>query len=300
MIGGDVGQGSPIATGGHLVPEGDCDHPSGEGWILDARQRVEDRCLNCDAMLVHSPYGVDRSSGSPEDSPVTHDDDIDLSRDAAQGFAIEAVTQTLGVATDVDTCVKLTARVNSLADEALTYFSQKGVGVACAPGCTFCCHLRVMVQAHEAIALFRYLQDSMPREVAATVRTRVLENAATAGKSPSRQACAFLVDGKCSAYPVRPAACSGYHSLSRQRCEDAHFNTDTAEGIPMSQAFNYAAAALQGGVDQGLGRLGLSAARFELHAAVAALLRKPGTIQRWRSGRTLLREDGSRAVAGSL
>ena len=99
---------------------------------------------------------------------------------------------------------------------------------------------------------------------------------------------------------ARPAACSGYHSLSRQRCEDAHFNTDTFEGIPMSQAFNYVAAALQGGVDQGLARLGLSAARFELHAAVAALLRNPGTIQRWRSGRTLLKEDGSRAAAGSL
>ena len=237
---------------------------------------------------------------------MTQHDDSDLSQDAAQGFAIEAVTQTLGVATDVDTCVKLTARVNSLADEALTYFSQKGVGVACAPGCTFCCHLRVMVQAHEAIALFRYLQGAMPQEVAATVRTRVVENdvaarkGPAAGKSPVRRACAFLVDGRCSAYAVRPAACSGYHSLSRQRCEDAHFNTDTSEGIPMSQAFNYAAAALQGGVDQGLGRQGLSAARFELHAAVAALLRNPGTIQRWRAGRTLLKEDGSRAAAGSL
>ena len=181
------------------------------------------RCLNCDAMLVDSRHGVDRSGGSPEDSAVTQHDDFDLSREAAQGFAIEAVTQTLGGATDVDTCVNLTARGNCLADEALTYFST-----------------------------------------------------------------------------ARPAACSGYHSLSRQRCEDAHFNTDTFEGIPMSQAFNYVAAALQGGVDQGLARLGLSAARFELHAAVAALLRNPGTIQRWRSGRTLLKEDGSRAAAGSL
>ena len=40
---------------------------------------------------------------------------------------------------------------------------------------------------------------------------------------------------------------------------------------------------------QGLGAAGLSGARVELHAAVAALLRDPALVQRWRGGRTLIR-----------
>jgi Fe-S-cluster containining protein len=214
--------------------------------------------------------------------------------DLAQRFGYEAVAGTLGASSDVDACVTLSTRINSLIEQAIASFEADGSGIACRAGCNFCCHLRVMVFPHEAIALFRYLGSRMPKERAQAVRKRVLENAAhiaelaREGRMATGLPCAFLIDGKCSAYEARPAACSGYHSLSKEKCEESYDNGgNLPAGIPMLKALSYVAAALDEGLDQALNAANLSATRVELNTAVAALIRNPALIQRWRAGREL-------------
>ncbi len=214
-----------------------------------------------------------------------------------QRFALGAVRDTLGKSTDVDSCVALAGRIDGLMSQALETFQADGAGIACRAGCSFCCHLRVMVYPHEAIALFRYLRSRIPKDQADGVRARLVENAAhinklgREGRVATGVACAFLIDGKCSAYEVRPAACSGYHSLSRERCEEEYDNAagSPPEGIPVLQALRYIAAALDDGMEQALAEAGLSETRVELQTAVAALIRNPALIERWRSGRELVR-----------
>jgi Fe-S-cluster containining protein len=201
-----------------------------------------------------------------------------------QRFASDAVRETLGTSTDIDSCLALATRIDALIDRAVESFQKDGAGIACRARCTFCCHLRVMVYPHEAIALFRYLGSRMPKEQAAVVRQRLIAGVA-AGK-----ACAFLIDGRCSAYEVRPAACSGYHSLSRERCEQEYNKAAASEGIPVLKALRYVAAALDDGMDEALAAAGLSGARIELHTAVAALVRNPALIARWRGGKELMKE----------
>jgi Fe-S-cluster containining protein len=199
-----------------------------------------------------------------------------------QEFAVEAVRETLGVSTNVDSCVALAARINGLMERAVESFQKDGAGIACRAGCNFCCHLRVMVYPHEAIALFRHLGSRMPQEQADVVRRRLLE------RDSAQRACAFLIEGRCSAYEARPAACSGYHSLSRERCEEEYNQAGgSPTGIPTLAGLRYVSAALDAGMDQALAAGGLSTARMELHTAVAALMRKPALIEKWRSGRTL-------------
>lgn len=214
--------------------------------------------------------------------------------DPAQWFGAEAVAATLGASTDVDACVALAARIDDLIAQATESFQAEGAGIACRAGCNFCCHLRVMVLPHEAIALFRHIGSRMPKEEAQLVRKRVLENAAhiaalaREGRSATNLACAFLVDGKCSAYEARPAACSGYHSLSKEKCEASFGNGGhLPEGIPVFAALRYVAAELDDGMEQGLNAMKLDTTRVELSTAVAALIRNPALIQRWRSGRPL-------------
>lgn len=217
-----------------------------------------------------------------------------------QQFAVEAVRATLGTSTDVDSCVQLASRIDALMTQAMEYFRQEGAEIACGAGCSFCCHLRVMVLPHEAIALFRYLGSRMPREQAELVRRRVLENAARIKDAAATyQPCAFLVEGRCSAYEARPSACSGYHSLSREHCEKAHERGATPpSGIPVSQAMRHVAATLDEGLQQGLAAAGLNAARIELHTAVAALIRQPALVARWRGGRSLIATPEHHADAG--
>ncbi len=211
----------------------------------------------------------------------------------ARQFGCDAVRATLGKSTDVDSCVQLATRIDALMTQATEYFRNEGAGIACRAGCSFCCHLRVMVLPHEAIALFRFLGSRMSAEQAEGVRRRVLENAAHAGegRDVAPAACAFLVEGTCSAYDARPSACSGYHSLSKERCQDAYENRgDAPAGIPMSQATRHVAASLDEGMQEGLAAIGLSGVRMELHTAVAALIRNPGLSQRWRTGRPLMKQ----------
>ena len=213
----------------------------------------------------------------------------------AQQFAFDAVRDTLGAATDVESCMTLAARIDALMDQAQEYFQKDGAPIACRVGCSFCCHLRVSVYPHEALALFRYLGSRLPKEEADGVRRRLIENAAYInklsgeGRAVTALACAFLIDGKCSAHEVRPSACSGYHSLSREQCEKGYNNpAKEFAPIPVLKSLGYVADALEDGVERGLADVGLNAARVELHTAVAALMGNPALIQRWRSGRSLL------------
>lgn len=232
------------------------------------------------------------------------------STNPVQSVAAAAVNQTLGKSSDVDSCVALTQLVDELLGQALESFSADDSRIACRAGCNFCCHLRVMVYPHEAIALFRYLRSKMPKDTGDVVRKRIADNAALIAKlnrenrMPPNSPCAFLVDGVCSAYEVRPGTCSGYHSLSRERCEEAFEARESSQTagamdagaasdtVPVLQGLRFVAVSLDEGLDEGLAAVGLSARRIELHTALAALIRNPSLIERWRGGRELLKAEG--------
>lgn len=214
-------------------------------------------------------------------------------------FTAAAVAQTLGRSTDVDACVALARRVAGLMGQALQFFQDEPGGepaIACRAGCHFCCHLHVMVYPHEAIALHRYLGAQLPAAHAQRVRERLTDNAAQLRQphesltAMPRRACAFLIDGRCSVYEVRPAACAGYHSLRREACEADHQarNSNSAAaggGIPVLQALRQVSAAASEGLQIGLNTLGLPGTQVELQTTVAALLEEPALIGRWRGGR---------------
>jgi hypothetical protein len=209
----------------------------------------------------------------------------------------------------VDVCVALVGQVDRLLEQAAAHLQADGASLACRAGCNFCCHLRVMVLPHEAIALFRYLRSRMPVAIAEQVREKLLEytrpSAAPASPTSSApvspRACAFLVAGKCAAYEARPSACAAYHSLSRERCEQSFQNPSLPAAIEVLRALQVVATALEEGVNVELQTQGLSSVPVELHTAVAALLGNPALIARWRAGRPLTRSGrDSGTVTGGI
>ncbi|HEV2702834.1 MAG TPA: YkgJ family cysteine cluster protein [Steroidobacteraceae bacterium] len=208
---------------------------------------------------------------------------------AVQQVAAQAVRGTLGRGTDVDACTALVSRVDQLLEQAAQQLQQPGAALACRIGCSFCCHLRVMVLPHEAIALFRYLQSQMPADRAQRVRAKLREYTNAGAEVPSRRPCAFLVEGACAAYEVRPSACAAYHSLSRERCEQSFHDPGLPGAAVALESLWAVAVALEDGMKEALQTQGLSRTPVELHAALAALLADPALIARWRSGRPLLK-----------
>jgi len=217
---------------------------------------------------------------------------------AASKFAIDTTANTLARSTDVDSCVAVVGKLDRHLDATLAYARQSlGAPIACRAGCSYCCHVRVDVLAHEAIALVRYLKSQIPEEQARAIAARVGANAdRLATMTPdqhnaARVQCAFLVAGRCSVYPVRPLACAGFHSLDVGKCERAYNDpADLTDPIPMVGEVKEIETAAAAGVRQALRGLKLDDQPMELHNAVAALLREPGLTGRWRAGRSLLKK----------
>jgi Fe-S-cluster containining protein len=215
---------------------------------------------------------------------------------AAGQFIFDVTVSTLKGGTDVDSCTSLVAKADRRFEATFERLQKDGAPIACKSGCSFCCHLRVTVAPHEAIALFRYLRSEIPASLAREIEQRILANAAQIAQMTEEQhwstnvRCAFLVDGACSAYRARPMACALHHSLDVNACEASYKDpADHSVGIRKLDVIERTMTATQAGTKQALERLGLSAEPMELHTAVSALLRDQSLIARWRSGRPLLK-----------
>jgi Fe-S-cluster containining protein len=158
----------------------------------------------------------------------------------------------------------------------------EGAPIACVAGCNFCCHQRVGIFPFEAIALYRHLRTHQSPAQAAAISQRILDNARRIDALTADEhrranlACAFLQDGRCSAYAVRPQACAAYHSTSRERCEHAFKHPDgmgTPENSrPVLLELQMYAATLRETTRARLESAGLPASQGELHQLLRALI----------------------------
>ena len=212
-------------------------------------------------------------------------DAMELSREQSAPAATATFEHTeaaLRMSSDAATCAALCRRLNGAIDAKIEALKESGARVACAPGCDYCCHLRVEVFAHEAVALLQHLRTQASAEDAARIEETIRANAARVDAltveqhRSARLACAFLRNGLCSAHAVRPSACAAYHSLSRARCEHA-FRHPEDIGTPRNarpallelQAFGTAQIEA---TSAGRKAAGLPGEQLELHQALRALL----------------------------
>lgn len=169
--------------------------------------------------------------------------------------------------------------------------------LACAAGCDFCCHLRVMATAPEVFALLDYLQSSLDGVAFAKFAARVeavdrqLRALPTEDILRTNIPCPALVDGRCSGYAARPLNCRSYHSLSKEACEDS-FNhpEDLERGHPEIKTLAQVHSGAQAGYTAALERAGFDARQYELATALAEALSDPEARQRLASGEPVFRE----------
>ena len=89
----------------------------------------------------------------------------------------ERTAASLRKSSDAPTCAALFRSLNGVIDAKIDALRQGGAGVACAPGCDFCCHLRVDVFVHEAAALLDFLRNRVAPREAAAIERRIRDNA---------------------------------------------------------------------------------------------------------------------------
>jgi Fe-S-cluster containining protein len=163
--------------------------------------------------------------------------------------------------------------------------------VACAAGCDFCCHLRVMATAPEVFALLDYLRSTLSSEQFAAFEGRLAETDRRLRELPANDIlrtnipCPALVDGCCSGYAGRPLNCRSYHSTSREACEDSFEHPeDLDRGHPQIRPLADLHRGAQAGYIAALERAGFDARQYELATALADALADPDARRRLESG----------------
>ena len=212
---------------------------------------------------------------------------MQVSRERIHGAATatyHATQKLVGAGCSANDCAAACRRLAREIDDAFAAATRAGMPVACAAGCDYCCHLRVGVFEHEAVAVLHHLRTRLPQADAAAAERRIVENAAridamtVAQHYAARMPCALLVDGRCCAYEARPSACAAHHSLSRARCEHAfahpeHHGTPK-NSRPASLELHTLGDALIAATQSALEDNGRTAIRNELHQCLRDLLQR--------------------------
>jgi hypothetical protein len=159
---------------------------------------------------------------------------------------------------------------------------------ACKEGCDWCCHLTVGAGVPEVVRVVEYLRRTLPADAFAALRERVRllderrRQLAAAGGEPHLP-CALLVDGRCTAYPVRPLMCAGFNSADAGSCEQ-FVRSSGRTSLPLYAPQLRLAAFVLDGMAAGLSESGLGGDRVELTAALRIALEVPDAVERFLAG----------------
>lgn len=164
----------------------------------------------------------------------------------------------------------------------------------CKAGCSYCCHIRVVAQPHEIYYLATFMQEHFAPE-----RIRLVLDQARANRkriAPLTVAehiatnipCPLLEDGKCSAYPARPAKCRSYHSLNVKVCEAAHIDTTYSAPHPYDVPVKLQANEFQQAMTQAVGQQGFDADYYEFNGALIEAFSSADSRKRWANGKRAL------------
>lgn len=148
----------------------------------------------------------------------------------------------------------------------------------------------MLIAAPEALAIAGALRESYQGEDLIRVGERLAERARGVGEPDwdrrwlkLRLPCAFLArDGRCGIHVWRPTVCRGYHSLSRQACEDWHHGI--SREVPIDRVSHLGANGLLHGLLAASAAAGRSDRLYELHGSILFALSDPEAEARWTRG----------------
>jgi Fe-S-cluster containining protein len=151
---------------------------------------------------------------------------------AALADEVRAATQSLLRRPDGRLALRL---VDVLAEQLDTaaHEAPEAARWACVATCNFCCHMPVIATAPELVRLAKAV---LAHPDANALQARILANAEAVDEMEeeqlfaSRLPCALLdASGRCSVYAMRPFACRGHVSFSREICEAAHVDPERSD-----------------------------------------------------------------------
>ena len=237
-------------------------------------------------MTGESRSGVER--GGPAGGADSADDPGFLDSVFREAFAKTRQLLDNPAIDDLQASTMIVRGRNKVLDETADAYAT-AAGAECRAGCVSCCYLMVGGTPSEVLSIARYFLDTRTPAELETLKGR-LRLVSEVPLDPvlrvkAKIPCALLVEGRCSAYELRPSTCRMMLSQSRAACDAC---LQTAEGsIPYIEQPGKIAGVMQLGIDHALAtRRKLSTERGELsRALLIALADYEGTVTTWRQGK---------------
>jgi hypothetical protein len=163
------------------------------------------------------------------------------------------------------------------------------VPLACAKGCSHCCHAWVDACAPEVL----FVRNAIPAKAREPVHDAILQaHGATAGKSAEERLkaptpCPLLTYGLCSVYAHRPIVCRTAVSLDANVCARAYLG-GSGEPIPSPEWYSVMRSGYDIALSGAIRREGLCYASCEFNAALKAVFENPDAERQWLSGVDIL------------
>ncbi|OGA65662.1 MAG: hypothetical protein A3G81_05275 [Betaproteobacteria bacterium RIFCSPLOWO2_12_FULL_65_14] len=168
----------------------------------------------------------------------------------------------------------------------------KSPPVACKEGCYWCCYQNVGITAPEAFRIVRFVMSDIAADLRAGVLERLhrldqkVRGSSQLSRAKMHVPCAFLHEGRCTVYAVRPLACAEATSYDADSCKRAQRIGFPFGAVIHEKARLIAYLAVQRGLLDGL-RDALPAADcapLELTSAVVQVLKTSDAEELWLNG----------------
>ena len=201
---------------------------------------------------------------------------------------------------DLAVALKAVAAVYAFAEGLWTSAKARIAGkkIACAKGCSWCCHQQVSLISYEAVAIVEHIRKTWSDERRSALIRRLSERVAAGSGLESdqirvrRMRCPFLEDGACSIYAVRPFRCRGYNSIDEDVCrwiyEHAEEAVDKRKANALPLVFDGEAPRIfddaQHALATALSRGGFLFDHLELTRSVLMGLEDEALLARWLAG----------------
>ena len=163
--------------------------------------------------------------------------------------------------------------------------------LVCANNCSYCCFLKVQVSAVEAIVIAKHVSESFKphriRDVIGRAQANALEVKGLSEKEHLvlNQRCAFLEEGTCSIYAVRPSECRKYHSVDVAVCRATYEQPSNLNIVAAySQEFADAGQGTKHGFEAATLEAGFDQREYDLSSAFLEAMRVPNLSERLKAG----------------
>lgn len=170
--------------------------------------------------------------------------------------------------------------------------------IACAKGCSHCCHANVEVTIVEAIAVAERVATDQALSDAILATAPKVDGMPPWMRYDLRIPCPLLRDGACSIYDVRPRVCRAHVSYHVALCEEV-LTSGNSRGLAPMVTFGWprtVSKAIGHGITGALAHERVQSSTVEMSVAVETILKTPATVERWLRGAPVFKPYGHAAA----